>query len=84
MLIHDIGGNPDNYVVDMQFKNHYGGRHVQGFGRDTYFVALPNGTSYPEVRGAWWQDLYSNSITIARGTVDQDVDYVRIRIWVYN
>jgi hypothetical protein len=76
MFFHNIGGNVENYVVDMQFihtgagdiGNIYHGGHMD----DGYF------------RGAYWRSLTSSSIMVARMSDDGYVDQIRIRIWVYN
>jgi hypothetical protein len=77
-LTHNIGGNVDEYVVDMQFKdtNPYGnGIHNYGSGGiefDGYYL------------GAYWRNLTTTSISVLRWGDDLFADQVRIRIWVYN
>ena len=67
---HNIGGNTDNYVVDMQFKDDYWGVHTMGYGGWD--------------PGGHWTNLTNTSITVRRGPDDTVVDQIRIRIWVYN
>jgi hypothetical protein len=78
-LYHNISGNVDNYVVDMQFKSDYGlGIHNRNFGVDVYHV----GTTVKE--GVEWIKLTTDSITIRREEDDVWADKIRIRIWVYD
>ena len=75
-LTHSIGGDPDNYVVDLQFfdtasagrnQAHYGG------------LESDSGNRY----GAYWKELTNSQITVYRHLNDTTVDSVRVRIWVY-
>jgi hypothetical protein len=70
VFTHNIGGNTDNYVVDMQFKDSYWGVHTMGYGGWD--------------PGGHWTNLTNTSITVRRGPDDTVVDQIRIRIWVYN
>ncbi len=74
-LTHNIGGNPDNYVVDMQFKDNTNG---QGINQMYY-----GGTYGPSYLGAWWRGLTAQQIGVYRESVAPYLDQVRIRIWVY-
>jgi hypothetical protein len=69
---HNLGGNVDNYVVDLQFKDVTGqlGIHNIGIGG--------NGTS-----GGRYSALNENSITVYRYASDSYIDLFRVRIWVY-
>jgi hypothetical protein len=73
-LTHNVGGNVDDYVVDMQFKNS-AGIHNHHFGSDSY-----NGSFF----GAHYRSLTTSSITVHRSVNDSGADQIRIRIWVYN
>ncbi len=75
-LSHDIGGHPDNYVVDLQFASTNGpGRHQQGYG------GYEDNLGYD--RGTVWRLLTSSQITVFRWPDDLSTDSVRVRIWVY-
>ena len=78
--IHDLGGNVDNYVVDMQMKDTdpygYGITNYQ-IGSDRYYR-----DEYAFL-GAWWYELTTSSVKAYRESNDQRSDQVRIRIWVY-
>jgi hypothetical protein len=75
MLTHNIGGNVDNYVVDMQAKTHAGSIHNFAFGSDT------DGDDY---WGFFYLNLTNSCVKICRGYSDIECPYVRVRIWVYN
>jgi hypothetical protein len=70
-LTHNVGGNVDNYVVDMQFR------------ADAVVHNIGLGGRYQDY-GASWECLSSNQIWILRAHDDLDVFEIRIRIWVYN
>jgi hypothetical protein len=74
-LTHNIGGNVDSYVVDMEFKHSSLGVHNRFFGGD-----MTSSSNY----GAFWYDLTATSIKVVRNSFDSVVEEVRIRIWVCN
>lgn len=71
---HNLGGQVDNYVVDIVSRDPGGtwGINNQGLG------------SYPEQRGYFFANLTTSSIWLYRETSDTSSDEVRVRIWVYN
>ena len=82
-LEHGLGGNPDDYVVDLQFadeslslrnQTYYGGWGL----RDPKF---PDEEVYAE-HGAYWQNLNSTEIEVQRGSFNRFAPRVRVRIWV--
>jgi hypothetical protein len=77
-LTHSLGGDPNNYVVDLQFKEEEGvgslGVHNWGYG--TKYGMLMN-------LGASWQDL-TNQTIIVEAESSTHIDYIRVRIWVYD
>jgi hypothetical protein len=77
-LTHNIGGNLDNYVVDMQFKSDplvpFG---INNLGHGLYYNT--NGDM-----GAYYKKLTTTSIIVYRAVADLTAAKVRIRIWVYN
>lgn len=77
-LDHNLKGNPDDYVVDIQFNN-LGGLGINNckYGMDTFFkdgVAITT-------QGAAWQKLTSNAIEVFRAENDINAFRVRVRIW---
>lgn len=76
-LSHNLGGNVDNYVVDMQFKNTTG---VAGINQ--LFVGGDH--FYDLYLGASWRNLTSSSIEVVRNGNDVLINRIRIRIWMYD
>jgi hypothetical protein len=75
-LTHNLGGDPDDYVVDLQFKN----TGIGGFGVHQWFY----GVDYDNLGQTWgaaWHNLTSTSIEVTKGNFDSRADQVRIRIW---
>ncbi len=81
LLTHNIGGNVDNYVVDLQLhSNQYGfGINCASYGGDFYDTG--SSVSY---EGAWYKELTNESITVFRMALDRRAERIRVRIWVYN
>jgi hypothetical protein len=80
---HGIGGNPDNYVVDLQFQDQAGGRHQLGYGGETYLSYIGMGYFNLDDEGAFWHDLNDQQILVTRMDNDTHIAKVRVRIWVY-
>jgi hypothetical protein len=76
VLTHSLGGDPDNYVVDLNFKSGTN-QNVQSFG-GAYFDG-----SFQANDGAYWDDLNNSTITVNRLSEDWSAGQCRIRIWVY-
>jgi len=80
-LTHSLGGDADDYVVDMQYKNNSSVNHRYYGGAD--FGATAFGGSREDDRvGAYWRTLNNATITVYRRPEDTYADEVRIRIWV--
>ncbi len=73
-LQHNIGGDPNNYVVDMQFKG--GGVGVN--------QALYGGDGGADGTGAFWHGLTDTEIFVRREAYNITAVEIRVRIWVYN
>lgn len=77
-LTHSIGGNRDNYFVDLQFwgslldvhSDNYGGRSLYSASEGNRFL------------GAYYRHLTTSQITVYRHMDDDYVEKVRVRIWV--
>jgi hypothetical protein len=77
---HAVGGDPDEYVVDMQFKDSAAlgaGINQQGYGWNYYRA----GASSEVWTGAAWSHLNNNSVSVTRALKDTAAEEVRIRIW---
>lgn len=75
-LDHNIGGNPDDYVVDLTHKSNDGDVGRNNIGHGGFYAG-------GDWNGAWWLGLTSSTITVSRMPNDLWADKVRIRIWVY-
>lgn len=73
-LNHGLGGNIDNYVVDLTCQHATYGRHIWGLGGD-----VTAGGFY----GVFWRNLTTSAITVERATNDGECPQVRVRIWMY-
>jgi hypothetical protein len=78
-LTHNLGGNADNYVVDMQFKSSMYGRNQRRYGG----YHFRSGVVPHQRLGAYWSHLDDTQINVYRERADTGVSYVRVRIWVY-
>ncbi len=82
-LTHNIGGNPDDYIVDLQFKDLDNGMGVNQrcYGGCDFRA---NDTPYVDTKqGAYWRKLTRTNIEVGRRTDDHFADQVRVRIWHY-
>jgi len=72
---HNLGGNVDNYVVDMQMK-------AGGTGINNANIGTNSTGEY--WYGAYWSNLTTTRIRVHRFRDDLTAEQIRIRIWVYN
>jgi hypothetical protein len=73
---HNLGGNTDNYVVDLQFKE----TPAATYGVHQHFY----GMDYDDIqgsRGAYWYWLTTSTITVYVGPSTTNINQVRVRIW---
>lgn len=80
-LMHNIGGNPDDYLVDMQFVSATNGVNKRHLGGADFGSNPPAGSSENDRVGAYWRSLTDANITIFRRAEDIYAEQVRIRIW---
>jgi len=78
-LTHNLGGNSDDYVVDMQFKDSLFGVNNRYYGGRMCYDAL---STYTKYRGAYWYGLNNSQITVYRAGDDAMAGQVRVRIWL--
>ncbi len=79
---HNVGGDTDHYVVDLQFKDTADpgyGVNQWDYGGDDYIV-YPSSTMKRE--GAYWGGLTSTGLWVRRQADDTIADQVRVRIWI--
>jgi len=80
-LTHNIGGNPEDYVVDMQYKSTGSGVNQRYFGGADFGAYPPPGMNENDRVGAYWRSLTNSTITVYRRPEDIYAEQVRIRIW---
>jgi len=83
VFVHGIGGDPDSYVVDLQFQDHSGGRNQLYHGGETYVGYIGIGTIRLDDEGAFWHGLTNQEIKVTRMDDDTYIAKVRVRIWMY-
>lgn len=73
---HNLGGDPDDYAVEVWFRDTDAGG--LGINRLAYGGAEANGTWF----GAFWERLTTNTVDVYRFPNDQTADEVLVRVWV--
>lgn len=85
-LYHNLGGNVDNYVVDMMFRKQIAAGvyqiHNVGLGHDFFDYDHHYYETYGS--GAHYRYLDNSRLIVERGAADWHCEQVRVRIWVYN
>jgi len=82
-LTHNLGGDADDYVVDMQFKSSSAdGVNQRYYGGMDFGANPPAGHSADDRVGAYWRSLTATTITLYRRPEDTYAEQIRIRIWV--
>jgi hypothetical protein len=79
LLNHNLGGNVDNYVVDVISKD-TGDLEQTGINNHGIGSVNVNGSD----RGYYFKKLTTSSITLFRESEDTSSHELRVRIWVYN
>jgi hypothetical protein len=72
---HNLGGDPDDYAVELWFLDTDGGLGINR----CYYGGLETGGNWD---GAHWQNLTANTIEVYRQPNDTVADQVRVRVWV--
>jgi hypothetical protein len=80
-LYHYIGGNPDDYLVDLQFQNATDGTHQMFYGGTDLGSNPIGGLNEDDRIGACWQMLNDASIRVFRFEEDIYAPKARVRIW---
>ncbi|HMP75290.1 MAG TPA: hypothetical protein PKE12_03235 [Kiritimatiellia bacterium] len=76
-LVHNLGGNMDNYVVDIQARD-------PSMGWGTHAVTLGGDAYDNKIYGFWFRNLTTSNVVVRRGNNDEVCSQIRLRIWVYN
>ncbi len=82
---HNIGGHPDRYVVDLQFKDTGPsgfGVNQEGYGGVEYLDFFGIGNPIMIQNGAYWFGLTNKEIKVKRQIDDNRADKIRVRIWL--
>jgi hypothetical protein len=78
--VHNLGGDPDDYVLKMACRNDVPGIIPIPLANNTFY----GGNEHEDGRdGAAWENLNSESVRAFRHTDDGWCDYVSIKIWIY-
>lgn len=72
ILSHSLGGDPDDYFIDFQFKDT----------NDGYQMNINSFGMRQTTLGAYYSNLNSTTVAVTRGASDPFADYVRVRIWI--
>jgi len=78
---HAIGGNPEDYLVDLQFRHTSWGVHHIFYGGSDMGTETFGGLSEDDPLGAWWSHLSNTKIRLFRREADAFATEARIRIW---
>lgn len=81
-LSHNLGGNIDNYFVEMTCKSSIGKGTSLGVGMDRYELTHPSEDSETNFRGHAWSDLDTSQVRVSRASSDTSCVEARMRIWV--
>ena len=76
-VYHNLLGDEEDYVVDLQFRN-ADGIHVYRYGGSQDEIP----TDYYQYVGAHYRGLTNTQITLCRGSDDASVESMRVRIWI--
>ena len=74
ILIHNLGGDIDNYVVDLQCRN--------ANGPHNWFSGFYEGDAYGS-QGVAWSKLTTTQIQVLRSSGDDYCATARVRIWAH-
>lgn len=76
---HNLGGDPDNYIVDMQFKD--GVSDPWNYGVHQVFYGMDYDNNGASIKGMYWSHLTSTGIGVTIGANETEIHHVRVRIW---
>ena len=83
VLVHNLGGSTDDYVVDMQYRNNIAeGINQRNYGGIDLGTKPSAGTAANDRESAYWRSLTTTSIVVYRRPEDIYAEQVRIRIWI--
>ena len=75
-LVHNLGGDVDDYAVELWFRD----TDVDGIGINTFaYGGFENAGVW---QGAHWSNLTDAMVNVHRFANDETADYIRLRIWI--
>lgn len=80
-LYHNLGGDSDDYVVDMQYRSGGSGVNQRYYGGNDFGTNVSGSMSENDRVGAYWRSLTSSSVAVYRRPDDIYASQVRVRIW---
>jgi len=80
-LTHNIGGNTEDYIVDVQFHSFGSGTNQRHYGGADFGAKPPSGSSENDRVGAYWRSMTNSNIIIYRRPEDIYAEEMRVRIW---
>jgi hypothetical protein len=81
-LAHNLGGDVDDYFVDMEYRSDGSGINRRYYGGADFGATAFGGSREDDRVGAYWRTLTASSVTVYRRPEDDYAPQVRIRIWV--
>ena len=78
-LTHDLGGDPSDYLLDLQFSDPELGTHIAGYGG--YDMIDTDSEVEGRHLGANWHNLTASSLQVTRQADDTAISAVRVRLW---
>jgi len=75
-FIHNLGGNPDDYAVELWFRD----TDTGGIGINSFAAGGMEASG--NLWGAHWQELTDTTIRVVRRKDDIFADQVRVRVWI--
>ena len=82
ILTHSLGGDADDYVVDMQVRSAAGGVNQRYYGGADFGATAFGGTREDDRVGLCWRSLNNSTVSLFRRAEDDYADDVRTRIWI--
>jgi len=81
LLSHEIGGNTDDYVVDLQYRSTSSGVNHCYYGGADFGMNPSPGSNAEDRVGVYWKNLDTTGIKVVRREEDVYGEEARIRIW---
>ena len=83
-LTHSLGGDVNDYFVDMEYRSTDDGINQRYLGGADFGNKPAPGHAENDRVGAYWRSLTTSSITVYRRPEDSYAAEIRVRIWVHS